>query len=493
MSNTPQKRKHAALVRITARERNDEELNQALAYADKLDAEADLEDKIAGVEPAIAEHADLAQILPVLGRVIRSGGVIKSTEHEWNIAQDKEAHRRGIMLTWRWVRSLHSDYAGQCLDFFAGTRESGPLVHWSSRDGHWRRCQSTGNFGRNWACGGKWTYQPLKSDKAPDGGTPYRNSYVFESLQACNPTLNKAINDIMYPPAVTDSISIAKAKLEAAQLRQRAAAKRQQAMRYRQQASRPIYPGQTEVSTTNAAIADARADQLDALAAVKLAEAGADESQPKPNANQSNNGTQTCNPTPNQNTKNTMDPRTQDDSISIAKAKLEAAQLRQRAAAKRQQAMRYRQQASRPIYPGQMEVSTTNAAIADARADQLDALAAVRLAEAGADESQPNPNANQSRTKSQTCNATLNQTNKNIMDPQTQDDRIRIAKAKFEAAQLRQRAAASRQQAMRYRQQASRPIYPGQTEVSTTNAAIADARAEELEARAELALAEADA
>lgn len=76
-------------------------------------------------------------------------------------------------------------------------------------------------------------------------------------------------------------------------------------------------------------------------------------------------------------------PQTQDDRIRIAKAKLEAANLRQRAASNRQQAMRYRQQVSRPIYPGH-EVAANNAAIADARADQLDALAEVKLAEAGA-------------------------------------------------------------------------------------------------------------
>lgn len=76
--------------------------------------------------------------------------------------------------------------------------------------------------------------------------------------------------------------------------------------------------------------------------------------------------------------------QTQHDRIRIAKAKLEAAHLRQRAAISRQQAMRYRQQASRPIYPGQEDVAANNAAIADARADQLDALAEVKLAEAGA-------------------------------------------------------------------------------------------------------------
>jgi hypothetical protein len=89
-----------------------------------------------------------------------------------------------------------------------------------------------------------------------------------------------------------------------------------------------------------------------------------------------------------QNTKRKMSKlntkQSQDDRIRIAKAKLEAANLRQRAASSRQQAMRYRQQSSRPIYPGQEEVAANNAAIADAKANQLDALAEVKLAEAGA-------------------------------------------------------------------------------------------------------------
>ena len=275
MNTTAKKRKHAALIRTTARERNDEELQLTLAYADRLEAEADLDDIIAGVQPTIADHADFAQIVPILGRVVTSGGVIKSTEHEWDTAQDLEANSKGIMLTWSWVRSLHVEHAGQCVDFYAGTRESGPLVHWSSRDGYWRRCRSLGNFGKNWACGGTWTIQPLKSDKVPDGGIPYRNHYVFDSLQTCNPTLIQAIKDIMYPQTQNDRIRIAKAKLEAADLRQRAATSRQQAMRYRQQASRPIYPGQESVFASNAAIANAKADQLEARAELALAEAGA--------------------------------------------------------------------------------------------------------------------------------------------------------------------------------------------------------------------------
>ena len=154
MTTTAQKRKHAALIRITARERNDEELPLALAYADRLEAEAELEDALAGVEPTMADHADVEQIVPILGRILYSGGVIKSVQNQWIEAQDNEAERRGIMLMWGWGKSLHSPNAGQCLDFYAGTRERGPLVRWLAHDGCWRRCASIGNYGKNWACGG---------------------------------------------------------------------------------------------------------------------------------------------------------------------------------------------------------------------------------------------------------------------------------------------------------------------------------------------------
>ena len=60
------KRKHAALIRITAGERNDEELTLTLAYADRLEAEAELDDALAGVEPTMADHADVEQVVPVL-------------------------------------------------------------------------------------------------------------------------------------------------------------------------------------------------------------------------------------------------------------------------------------------------------------------------------------------------------------------------------------------------------------------------------------------
>jgi hypothetical protein len=62
MQTKPNTRKHAsALIRITARDRN-AELPLTVAYADILEAEADLEDAHAGVEPTIADHADAEQI-----------------------------------------------------------------------------------------------------------------------------------------------------------------------------------------------------------------------------------------------------------------------------------------------------------------------------------------------------------------------------------------------------------------------------------------------
>lgn len=274
MHNTATKRKHAALIRITARERNDEHLTLALAYADRLEAEAELDDALAGVEPTMADHADVEQVVPVLGRIVCSGGVIQSMEREWGAAQNGEAERQGIMLTWSWVKSLHSPEAGTCADFYAGTRESGPLVSWSAVDGYWRRCRSTGNYGKNWACGGNWEIERIKPNETPpDGAIPYGTQYVYESFEACNPDLCQVIRDIQSSQIRQDGTRVAQAtaKLEAAKLRQIATRHRHRAEGYRRQASRPNRPGQETEHAKQAAVQDALAGKFEARAA--LAEA----------------------------------------------------------------------------------------------------------------------------------------------------------------------------------------------------------------------------
>ena len=272
MHNTAMKRKHAALIRITARERNDEELTLALAYADRLEAEAELDDALAGVEPTMADHADVEQLVPVLGRIVCSGGVIKSVEHEWMDAQNDEAERRGIMLTWSWVKSLHLPDAGKCTYFYAGTRESGPLVSWSAIDGYWRRCRSTGNYGKNWACGGNWEIERIKpNDTPPDGAVPYKGLYVYETFEACNPDLCQAIQDVLNSQIHQEDgprVARARAKLEAAKLRQIATRHRHRAEGYRRQASRPNRPGQQTEHAKNAAVQDALAGKFEARAAL---------------------------------------------------------------------------------------------------------------------------------------------------------------------------------------------------------------------------------
>ena len=271
MQNTATKRKHAALIRITARDRNDEELTLALAYADRLEAEAELDDALAGVEPTMADHADAEQVVPVLGRIVCSGGVIKSVEHEWVDAQNDEAERRGIMLTWSWVKSLHSPEAGTCTYFYAGTRESGPLVSWSAVDGYWRRCRSTGNYGKNWACGGKWETERIKpNDTPPDGAILYKGLYVYETFEACNSALCQAIRDIQSSLIRQDGTRVAQAtaNLEAAKLRQIATEHRHRAEGYRSQASRPNRPGEETEHAKKAAVQDALADKFEARAAL---------------------------------------------------------------------------------------------------------------------------------------------------------------------------------------------------------------------------------
>jgi hypothetical protein len=273
MQTTAKKRKHAALIRITARERNDEKLPLALAYADRLEAEAEVEDALAGVEPTMADHADFEQIVPILGRIVYSGGVIKSVQNQWIEAQDNEAERRGIMLMWGWGKSLHSPNAGQCRDFYAGTRERGPLVRWWASDGYWRRCASIGNYGKNWACGGNWERELIKPNEDPPvGALPLGREYVYESFETCNPVLYQAIQDILKSQIRLDATRVARAKaqMEAARLREIAANHRCRAEDYRRQASRASDERHKERQCKNATEQDARAKEYEARAALAV-------------------------------------------------------------------------------------------------------------------------------------------------------------------------------------------------------------------------------
>lgn len=267
MHTTARQRKHASLIRITARERNDEELPLALAYADRLEAEADLEDALAGVEPTTADYAHLEQLVPILGLIVCSGGVVISVDHEWTKAHDDEAARRGIILAWLWVSQLYSPAAGTCSHFFAGTRVSGPLVHWSASDGYWRRCRVEGNEGENWACGRAQHTEHVKPNSAcPEGAMPYGGLFVYPTFEACNPDLCQAIKDIFNSQIRQDSARVdkARAKVEAARLRQNAATHRYSANCYRRQAS---LPGQETESASKAAVEDELADMIEARAA----------------------------------------------------------------------------------------------------------------------------------------------------------------------------------------------------------------------------------
>lgn len=270
-------RKLANDLRTTAHLRNDDETDLALAYADTLTAQADLEDATAGEETGIADSASHEQIVPILGRLTFTGGVITAVENEWTSVHDAAAGKLGVMVAFQWCRSLHTPDAGHCQFIYIGTREAGPLAQWSAHDGHWRRCQSKGNFGKKWAFGGNWSdptfsLAPQEGISPPAGATRIRNSYVFDSLESCRPEINQIIQNIMQQE---QRIRIAKAKLEAAKLRQRAAQIRQHSAGYRRQATHPIYDGQEFVCEGKAAVSDTYADQFDARAELVLAEAGA--------------------------------------------------------------------------------------------------------------------------------------------------------------------------------------------------------------------------
>jgi hypothetical protein len=73
------------------------------------------------------------------------------------------------------------------------------------------------------------------------------------------------------------------------------------------------------------------------------------------------------------------------------------------------------------------------------------------------------------------------------------DPKVKLAKARLEAAELRTRAAHQADQAAAYRRQAAKPAYAGQEEICLNNATKVDALAAENRARADLIEAEAEA
>jgi len=268
MQNTAKKRKHAALIRITAREGKDNELPLVLAYGNRLEAEADLEDALAGVEPEVADHADVEQVVPVLGRMVFAAGKIKSIQQAWLEDEEKEALRRGIMLTWSWHRSLHSPEMGKCAEFFAGTRDSGPLVHWSASDGYWRRLKSMGNYGKNWACGGNWQNELLNgNDTLPEGAKTVGNKVVYESFHDCNAELFEAVMNVIKPGHYREAVQTARARLESSKLRETAARHRSRSINHRKSAAGCIHPNQKEQHLKQALKQDAIAEKFEASAA----------------------------------------------------------------------------------------------------------------------------------------------------------------------------------------------------------------------------------
>jgi len=80
-----------------------------------------------------------------------------------------------------------------------------------------------------------------------------------------------------------------------------------------------------------------------------------------------------------------MDETPKTPAVKLARAKLEAAQLRTRAAHQADQAAAYRRQAAKPAYDGQEEICLNNAAKCDAMAAENRARADLIEAEAEAE------------------------------------------------------------------------------------------------------------
>ncbi len=283
MKNSSTLRLHANLIRKNALLREDQETDQALAYADQLTARADLQDALAGIpntSPATADDAaDEIQNIPLIGKLTLRGGVKHRIEFPWTEAHAALAHSLGIMVSFQWCYSLHSPDAGKCQYIYIGTREAGPLAQWTASSNSWHPLKSKGNYGKNWASGGNWHNATLFAKEPPAHSRPCgfsRHAYVFDTLEHCNPILHQQIQDIMNTTETQqDRIRIAKAKIKAAEMRILAASNRQRVGAYNRQGSTPAYDGQGEVCYHKAAQAEQYAAKQEAMADLILAEAGA--------------------------------------------------------------------------------------------------------------------------------------------------------------------------------------------------------------------------
>ena len=280
--SAPQKRKHAELIRKNDPGLTPDEQDEARAFADYLDARADLDDAKNGETTGIAESAAYTIDYPILGRVTIEGGDWTEIENPWTEDHDAEAKKRGVMVCFERCRSKHGDQSGQITRIYIGSKTHGPMAQWDasrlwdneSHGAAWSAITSKGNFGKNWACGGNWADKYLMTDK-PDNCITIRMSALFHTLADCRPEMEKTIKEIRDAVEVKgNAIAIAEAKVAAAKKRILAASQRSMAYRHMEQAGRPIYEGQSGICYDKAAKAEAFAEKSEAEAELILARAG---------------------------------------------------------------------------------------------------------------------------------------------------------------------------------------------------------------------------
>jgi len=162
MLNTAQRRNWAALLRERYTANPDkyraEDVAAAIAQADLIEAQADLDDAQAGRKPQIADSCAVVENYPILGRITREGGIRTRIEHPWTDEDAARIESAGVML----CMEMHDDPRagmgqGRIGRIYVGTRDAGPIASWDCNSRKWHRLRSNGNYGNRWACGGTWS------------------------------------------------------------------------------------------------------------------------------------------------------------------------------------------------------------------------------------------------------------------------------------------------------------------------------------------------
>ena len=147
-----EQRRHAQMLR------DRDKSPAAQAVAARIAAGADLDDALAGREEATAPTAQIVDNLPILGRMVREGGIITSIEHPWEDSDVSRAAAAGVDIAWEWCHDPMAGLRqGELVRIYVGTAGTGPLLQWDRTRKRWYVLSNQRNYGRNYACGGTWS------------------------------------------------------------------------------------------------------------------------------------------------------------------------------------------------------------------------------------------------------------------------------------------------------------------------------------------------